>query len=468
MFKKANFFCLALIICVSSCLSPEEKLTQQIADLKTQTEFNGIIYVEQEGNVLVQDNIVSTEQQIPSPNPNSKVYLASLTKLFTEIVTLKLIEENKLHLDSTIATYKPHFKPDFGKKITLRHLLKMNSGLPRELNSDSLMNNLKFNSEDMAGPHLDTIIPDFELKFEPGSDTSYSNLNYWILGSIIEQVSGLSMNDAYSHFIFTPLKMNNSGYSVTNGKPLEGYIKENNSWKEKRADYKGRYTSGGCFSSLNDLILLSKALLANNYLSADSSAFLFNSDNIIEVYGALPNYTNLFYLNRDENVSTIILNNIGVPDLTKMSDLKSKIDETLDISLNKTSKKRRVKLINPSNLNDSIPLEAGMKKWIAAVENGNKEEIYAVLNENSVEGTTQKDDPVWDELVKHSNELPNFKAHGYRWVENSDLNGLEVWFLCDGDERLAFLWIVDEADKTKSTGLFIMPDNITWMGQKFN
>ncbi|WP_299226869.1 serine hydrolase [uncultured Psychroserpens sp.] len=460
------FFAFVLVF---QCQSPEEQIFQSINNILSSTEFNGIVYIEQNNVKLYQNKIANTNANIPIPNWDTKVYLASITKLFTEIVIVKLIEEKKLSLEGTINKYRKNFKPSFGRKITIGHLLKMTSGLPRELDKDNLMSSILFDINDFAGHYLDTI-QDFKLKFEPGSDMEYSNLNYWLLGSVIEEVTGLNLNEAYSIYIFDPLGMKNSGY--TNETPIAGYIKEGNQWIEGHQNFKARYASGGCYSTLEDLIKLSKALKKDQFLNANSKHILYNSseDKIIEIYGALPNYTNMIYFNHKNNITLIALNNIGVPDLNKMSEIKRSVEHIFEVyPSNKKTKKKSITLVNPNNLNDSIPLEAAMKVWINAIENGNKDEMIDIYINNSVKNAIERDDPTWDEILKHRNSLPNFRAHGYRWVEDKDLNGIEVWFVCDNDDRIAFLWIVDEkTTKNVSTSLFVMPDNMTWLGKKFN
>jgi len=439
-----------------------------LSDISDQTEFNGLAYVEKDNKVLFNDILSSSKLVLEIPDNDSKIYLASLTKLFTEITVLKLIEEDRISLSGTISDYRANFQPSYGKVLTLENLLKMSSGLPRELNGENLTNSLKFNGGGFAGAFLDTI-PNIELSFEPESNYKYSNLNYWLLGAIVEEVTGLNLDQAYSKYIFNPLEMNNSGYFLEEENNINGYKKENDNWVLDKANYKSRYASGGAYSSLQDLVKLSKALRGTDFFNDDSLDYLFGENQTLEVYGSLPSYTNMIYINRKENVTIIVLNNIGVPDLNKMSDIKNGIEQILGLATQKNqSPKNKITLLNTSVLDKDIPIEKALKNWSIAILEGDKNKMLNIFNNNADnEGLMDINDPTWDELIRIKNEWPNFRVYGYRWVENEKPSGIELWLRCDGNQRVALQWIMDNKD-AKIKGLFVKPDNMTWLGQKFN
>lgn len=458
---------LSIVIFFTNCSSPEEKVQKLLSDVSSQTEFNGLVYVENGNEVLYNDKLISTDGALNALEGDSRNYLASLTKLFTEITVVKLVEEGKLNLNSTISNYRENFQPSYGKVLTLENLLKMSSGLPRELNGDNLTNSLKLDDKGFAGAFLDTI-PDMELSFQPGSNYEYSNLNYWLLGAVVEEVTGLNLDQAYAKYIFDPLKMNNSGYFLQEGNSINGYNKDNGNWKLDKTDYKSRYASGGAYASLQDLVKLSKALKGTAFLNDTSLSYLYGEDQTIEVYGSLPSYTNMIYINRKEDVTLIVLNNIGVPDLNKMSDIKNGVEQALGIaSQKKQSPKKKITLTNISALNDSIPIEKAMKDWATAILEADKNKMLNIFNNNADKnGLMDMNDPTWDELVRIKNEWPNLKVYGYRWVEDQNPKGIELWLHCDGDQRIALQWIMEDK-RGKVEALFIKPDNMTWLGQEF-
>ncbi len=301
----------------------------------------------------------------------------------------------------------------------------MSSGLPRELSQDTLPYVL-FNDRKFAGPFLDSI-PDFELSFEPGSTTEYSNLNYWILGAIIEQVTDKSLHDAFKELIFDELGMRNTGI-FNNLSPIQrGYMFTDNEWNLDTTNYQGRYASGGGYSTGKDLVRLSKALSEGNFLSSKNTEYLASTNHKIEVFGSLPGYSNMFVKDIESDYTIILLNNTGVRDLSDVAELKTNIENELGVSQTKNT--RRVVRLDPIHtLDDSLVLEKSLKTWINTVENQNADEIFKAIENTSAKGSMDKNDRTWDDLGKLNKTLPNFRALGYRWVKDQSKDQRLVGF----------------------------------------
>lgn len=454
------FIKLALI----SCQSEKDSIHEVIANTIEKSDFNGYLYVEKNGVVLFDDAIVSPSLDLSIPNDTTKIYIASLTKLLTEVAVLRLNQEGVIDLNASINAYRSTFKPSFGDRISIDNLLKMSSGLPRELSQDVLPNVL-FNNRNFAGPFLDSI-PDFELSFEPGSSTEYSNLNYWILGTIIEQVTDKSLHDAFKDLIFDELNMNNTGV-FNNGSPIKkGYVFTDNEWKQDASNYQGRYASGGGYSTIEDLVIFSRALSDEGFLSSKNRKYLESNKFKIEVFGSLPGYSNMFIVDFENNYTIILLNNTGLKDLSDVLKLKTNIENELGVKQSKNTR-RVVKLDPVHNLNDSLVLEKSLKSWIGAVETKNADEIFKAIENASMEGSMEKDDRTWDDLSQLNKTLPNFRALGYRWVKDLDPKGIEVWFGSDSEGKLAIRWLLSEKDSSKVENLFIMPEDMTWQGKSY-
>lgn len=450
-----------------SCASDEEKIEKLVQELCEKNEMNGLLFIEDGEKVIFNRALSSTDEYLELPIPDTPLYLASLTKVFTEIVVHRLAEEGKIDLDRTIADYRPEFRPSFGQKISIRHLLDMQSGLPRELNSDDLMHSLIFDSDGKAGGFLDSI-QDFSLTFDPGSRKEYSNLNYWLLGSIIESVSGSNLKTAYDRYIFGPLDMRDSGYGIENT-AMDGYVYEDGQWKLSELDYTNRYASGGAYSSLNDMVKLVKNLPGKSFLEEESRLALL-TDGKLEVFGALPNVTNMLYLDKDSGLKVVLLNNLGVRDLSAISEFKKGIERIFGIRTKHSNKeKSSITLHRIETLNDSVRIEKGMRQWIEAIEGGNKTDMIDIFNKYaSASGFTPKEDPTWDEILRVRKEWSGFRVYGYRKVENEEPRGIEVWFRSDTEERVALRWVMGDDGEDGTMALFIIPDNTTWLGTKFN
>lgn len=148
--------------------------------------------------------LANVEHDVPV-TPDTVFELASLTKQFTATAIMLLVEEGKVRLDDSIASYLPE-APEAWKPITVRHLLTHTAGFPG-LESG-------FQALRAGGPRLRyTTAQMFDaarrdaLSFAPGERWQYSNVGYFLLGMIIESASGRRYRDFLAERFFTPLAM---------------------------------------------------------------------------------------------------------------------------------------------------------------------------------------------------------------------------------------------------------------------
>ena len=167
--------------------------------------FNGAILVAKNGTVIFEKyhGFFDLDKK-DSLNEHSAFHLASVSKTFTAMAVLKLIEQGKLSLDDNLKKYFPGM-PYEG--ITIRMLLSHRSGLPNYL---YFMQELgwdvkKFCTNNDVVNYLVQFKP--KLTHTPGTHFSYCNTNYALLGLIIEKVSGKSYADFLQYNFFTPLQM---------------------------------------------------------------------------------------------------------------------------------------------------------------------------------------------------------------------------------------------------------------------
>jgi len=143
----------------------------------------------------------------------------SMTKIPTAVAIMQLRERGKLDLDEPVMEYLPWFdvtySSDTSPVITIRHLLQHTSGLP-----DTIPAMIGWVHYDDATRNQTEIVkeylPEFKkLKFEPGEKAVYSNLNYMVLGAIIETVADQSYETYITENILEPLDMSQTGFVYT-------------------------------------------------------------------------------------------------------------------------------------------------------------------------------------------------------------------------------------------------------------
>ena len=144
--------------------------------------------------------------------PDTPFLLASVSKSFTALAIMQLVEEGKINLNDPVQKYLPWFnvKGEGESEITVAHLMYQTSGFSEY---DGGQMNLRPNNPD----ELETAIRDLDrnrLLFQPGEGWEYSNINYSLLGFLIQEVSGQSYESYIEQNIFTPLEMHNSHTSL--------------------------------------------------------------------------------------------------------------------------------------------------------------------------------------------------------------------------------------------------------------
>jgi D-alanyl-D-alanine carboxypeptidase len=163
-------------------------------------------------------------------------FLGSISKTYTAVVVMRLAEEGRLSLDDPIARFLPAFPK--GSQISIRHLLAHTSGLKDFYSYLYFRPNreemIDFVTRRWTQQQLLALSGRFGHWFEPGTDWSYSNTNYYLLGVIVERASGLSLPEAYRRYVYKPLKLQRTWlawHEEARATLPTGYMGQVASWK---------------------------------------------------------------------------------------------------------------------------------------------------------------------------------------------------------------------------------------------
>ncbi len=265
-----------------------EQKSQQIEAIfrqKVREGLNGNVLVAQKGIVLYRNcfGLGHFERnQRDTLVEDSKFQLASLSKTFTAVGTLKLIEAGKLSLEDTIQKFYPDF-PYHG--ITIRELLSHRSGLPNYAYAFDDSMKVNFYKKEKPYPTNATIMhwfatvkPTPKAYNIPGRGFSYSNTNYMVLASIIEKATGQSYEAFIRKNIFEPLGMHQTFVATTKNDSINHHRTAGYQWNRRiPKDYyddvvgdKGIYSTTGdlfrWYRALNGDCLLQKKTLAEAFI----------------------------------------------------------------------------------------------------------------------------------------------------------------------------------------------------------
>src|SRR5688500_14520243 len=152
-------------------------------------QFNGSALVAENGKVIYKGGfgLANMEWNIPN-TPETKFRLGSITKQFTAMLTLQLVEQGKIKLDGKISDYLPDFRKDIGEKVTGHHLHTHTPRLPRYTRQPGFFANVSRKPHKVA--HFVKQYTSGKLEFEPGTKDSYNSSGYFLLGAIIERLTG--------------------------------------------------------------------------------------------------------------------------------------------------------------------------------------------------------------------------------------------------------------------------------------
>ncbi len=256
--------------------------------------FSGSVLVAKEGKPIFQKAYGTANQQTRAANQlDTKFNLGSMNKMFTAVAIAQLAEQGQLSFDDTVGKHLPDYpNKDVAAKVKIHHLLTHTSGI------GDYFDNPEYEARRerirTVGDYL-ALFASEPLDFEPGARFRYSNGGFIVLGAIIEKVSGMSYFDYVRENIYNKAGMKNTdcyetdqpvpnlaiGYTLQgpHGRFVPGQRRDN----LKLHVVKGGPARGG-FSTVEDLLAFSRALLGHKLLSPKSTDALLAGK--IEMSGA--------------------------------------------------------------------------------------------------------------------------------------------------------------------------------------
>jgi CubicO group peptidase (beta-lactamase class C family) len=213
--------CLALLgaLCLPDGVNGAQTPTRHAAaidDYARSHEFNGTILVRHKGSVVYHRSFGLADRAFNVPVTNdTKFRIASITKAFTSVLVLQLVEQGRLDLDGTIRKYLPTYTGAGGDRVTLHHLLRHVSGIQNMDTVSSFQaaveNGIEAYQRPMTSDALLARLASGALVHDVGSTFDYNNAEYIILGKVIEAVERKPFDVVLRERILTPLGMRSSG-----------------------------------------------------------------------------------------------------------------------------------------------------------------------------------------------------------------------------------------------------------------
>ncbi|PQQ23635.1 serine hydrolase domain-containing protein [Photorhabdus hindustanensis] len=235
------------------------KKIDELVDIENKKKGGALAIAVTHGNKTIYQRHIGKAniEYAVAAKPNTKFYLASVSKQFTAFCIALLEKEGKLSVKDKVGQYLDYFPVEFSD-ITIEHLIHHTSGLRDE----SLLYRLAGKNSRFDYHNIDLIRKLTQrqraLNFTPGEYYAYSNTGYYLLAEIVSVVSGKSLREYTEENIFAPLKMKDTAFYddvteiIFDRAMGYTYNKEPNRWA--RYDLNGSVVGGtGLYSTVNDL-----------------------------------------------------------------------------------------------------------------------------------------------------------------------------------------------------------------------
>jgi CubicO group peptidase (beta-lactamase class C family) len=285
--KSLQYTAVLSIIVASFAFANDGKgdaLNRLLEEYNKLNKFNGTVLVAKGGKVLLKRGLgyASLEWKIPN-NPETKLGIGSITKTFTAVLIMQLVDEGRLSLRTKLSEALPWYRKDVGDKVTIRHLLNHTSGIP---NYFTLFGGAvgfakgigidPVNKEEFARKYCQG-----DLEFEPGSKWAYNNSGYFLLGLIVERYAAAPYHVVLQKKVFDKTGMTRSGDLAPDQRTIvegmaSGYVKsEKGLQKENFWNLSTSFAAGSMYSTVEDLLHFDQALYGSLLVSDESKKEMF-------------------------------------------------------------------------------------------------------------------------------------------------------------------------------------------------
>jgi CubicO group peptidase (beta-lactamase class C family) len=248
--------------------------------------FSGTVLVSEHDRVIFKKGYGFADREWNIPNaPDVKFRLGSITKQFTSMLVVQQVAKGTIKLDGRLSDYLPYYRKDTGSKVTISQLLSHTSGIPSYTDAPNFLADVSRN------PYaVDEFVKKYcsgDLQFEPGTKFHYDNSGYFLLGAILEHVTGKSYEALLKENIFGPLGMKDTGYDHSADilpKRATGYeLDLGGVANAAYLDMSLPYAAGSLYSTVEDLYKWDQALYTDKLITNDLKQRLFTPN--LEHYG---------------------------------------------------------------------------------------------------------------------------------------------------------------------------------------
>lgn len=335
-YTSRSLFILALGLVLSSCKPTTDPIDAIFHDYDGARPGASLMVIRDGNIILTRSYGMADLEEDVAVTDSTNFRLASMTKAFTAMSVLQLIESGELTFNSVMTDIFPDF-PTYGEIITIGQLLHHTSGLYdyEDFIPDTLTGQL------LDADVLEMMKAQTTVIYEPGTQFKYSNSGYAVLSQIVEKISGMSFPDYLDMYIFKPLGMQGSlaymkGEPTFPNRAMGYFVKDDTVRFRDQSRTSAVLGDGGIYSSTRDLYRWDQVLYTDQLVSEAlmDSAFTpwlndygcgwrvdtYEEHRRIHHSGSSSGFRNIYQRFPDDRFSVILLTNRQGPDAVPLAN----------------------------------------------------------------------------------------------------------------------------------------------------
>ena len=254
----------------------EKKVDELVKAHAAVNNFSGTVLIARAGTPLLAKGYgyANIEWQIPN-TPQTKFRIGSITKQFTSMLIMQLREQGKVKVEDSVCVYVTPC-PDTWQPVTVHHLLTHTSGIPSYTAQSAWRERMMM---PLSADQVMAFVRDLPLQWVPGQQYEYNNSGYFLLGLIVEKVTGKTYEAALGEMILTPLGLKDTGYDWTRTilpQRASGYSGRGAALSNTAPiDMQQPFAAGAMYSTAEDLLKWEQSLYATALLPASSKTVMW-------------------------------------------------------------------------------------------------------------------------------------------------------------------------------------------------
>lgn len=254
--------------------APADKIENFFHSAYEAGHFHGAAIVARGSDVIYRGAFGLADFEYELPNrPEMPFPVHSITKSFTAILVLQLVEEGILNLNGTLHEYLPDYPSSAADRITIHQMMTHTSRLPEFMLA--MPGWMEFDPPDISADSALAFVAGLPLEYEPGEGYAYTNTCYVLLGQIIERVTGRSYAEVLEERILAPLEMHDTQW-IADLQSVPGVVRQHLPGRQDEApNYSVYIAAWGIVSTLDDMLRFGRSLNSKRLLDSETWRLVF-------------------------------------------------------------------------------------------------------------------------------------------------------------------------------------------------